>query len=75
VLRTLWKGWLVVARKIGYFQSQVILALVYFVVIAPFALAVRLFSDPLRLHGNPSWRWLPREGQCTPRESSVKQQF
>jgi hypothetical protein len=28
MLRALWKGWLLIAKKIGYFQSQLILGLV-----------------------------------------------
>ncbi len=75
MLKALWKGWLVVAKKIGQFQSRIILALVYFVVIAPFALGVRLFSDPLRLRGTPSWHWLPRDSQSTPSLDSARQQF
>ena len=75
MFKTLWRGWLVVSRKIGYFQSQLLLALIYFVVIAPFALAVRLFSDPLRLRGAPSWRWLPREDLSASSLNSVRQQF
>lgn len=58
MLRALWRAWLVLARKIGRFQSLLTLSLVYFVVIAPFAVAIRLFSDPLGLKGAPSWRRL-----------------
>ena len=60
MLKNLWRGWLVVARKIGRFQSQLILTLFYFIVMMPFALAVRLFSDPLGLRETPSWRRLSR---------------
>ena len=75
MLKRLWRGWLFVARKIGYVQSQLILTLVYFVVIAPFALAVRFFSDPLCLRRSPSWRGLPPEGHSRPTLNSVRQQF
>lgn len=59
MLRALWRAWLVLARRIGRFQSLLILSFVYFVVIAPFALVVRLFSDPLGLRTARSWHWLP----------------
>ncbi len=75
MLKALWRGWLVVAKKIGEFQSRVILSLVYIVVIAPFALAVRLFSDPLGLRSAPSWHWLSRDSQSSPNLDSVRQQF
>ena len=75
VLRRLWNGWLVVARKIGHVQSQVILTLVYFVVIAPFALAVRLFTDPLGLRSAPAWHDPARPGGGAATVDSVRQQF
>jgi hypothetical protein len=74
MFRALWRGWLVVARKIGQVQSFLILSLVYFLVIAPFALAVRHFVDPLRLRVAPSWRWLPR-GEESWSLSCMRQQF
>ena len=75
VLRTLWRGWLVVARTIGYFQSQLILALVYFVVVTPFALAVRIFKDPLNLRGVASWHWFSLDDRPTPTLDWVKREF
>lgn len=59
MLRALWRAWLIVGRKIGEFQSFLILSLIYFVVIAPFAVAVRLFSDSLGLREARSWHWFP----------------
>jgi hypothetical protein len=75
MVRALRRIWLVVAKKIGYVQSQLILTLIYFVVIAPFALAVRLFSDPLGLRGTPSWHRLPDDGRSAPSLSAIRQQF
>ena len=75
MLKTLWRGWLFVAKKIGEVQSRIILTLVYFVVIGPFALMVRLFSDPLCLRRDPSWHRLAQDGQSAPSLSSARQQF
>jgi hypothetical protein len=75
MVKALWRGWRVVARTIGYVQSRLILTLVYFMVIAPFALAVRLFSDPLGLRRAISWHWLPAESTSTSNLESVRQQF
>jgi hypothetical protein len=74
MLRALWRGWLAVARRIAQFQSFLILSLVYFLIVAPFALAVRLLVDPLSLRKAPSWRWLSR-GEDSRTLSLMRQQF
>jgi hypothetical protein len=53
--RRAWEGWKRVARRLGDFQARVLLSLFYFVVVAPFALGVRAFSDPLRRSAPPVW--------------------
>jgi hypothetical protein len=75
MLKALWRGWLTVAKKIGRVQSQLILTLIYFVILAPFALAVRLFLDPMDLRGTRSWRWPQGGAHSTPSLDSVRQQF
>jgi len=75
MLSALWRGWLIILRKIVQFQSFLILSLVYFVVIAPFALAVRLFMDPLGLRGAPSWHRLPQGTGYAARLTAMRQQF
>jgi hypothetical protein len=64
-----------VAKKIGHFQSLLILALVYFVIVAPFALAVRILKDPLNLRGGASWRWFSQDDRPTPNLDWFKRQF
>ncbi len=54
-LRRLWEGWKRVGRKIGDFQARVLLTLFYFVILAPFALGVRLLADPLGLKRPAGW--------------------
>lgn len=61
MLRNLWHRWLGFARKIGTFQSRVLLTLFYFLVVTPFGLAMRLFGDPLqRKHRPAKSAWKPR---------------
>jgi hypothetical protein len=60
VLRSLWTRWKVIAEKIGHFQTKVILTLAYFVVVAPFALVVRISRDPLGLRGFDGSNWVPK---------------
>jgi cell division protein FtsW (lipid II flippase) len=54
-LRLLLKTWKGIAHKIGNFQARVILSLFYFTVLIPFALRVKIFSDPLQLKRFSGW--------------------
>lgn len=47
--------WKAIAHKIGEFQSRLILSVFYYVVFAPFALALKIFSDPLQLKNFHGW--------------------
>jgi hypothetical protein len=47
--RSIWERWKDFSRRMGGFQSRIILSLFYFFFVSPFALAVKTFSDPLRL--------------------------
>ncbi len=55
MLKTVWRKWLVVAHALGRFNSHIIMMLVYFVFMTPFAMAARWFADPLRLRAEPGW--------------------
>ncbi|MBN1581603.1 MAG: hypothetical protein JXA89_12940 [Anaerolineae bacterium] len=61
LLERAWDGWKRFAQQMGNFQGRVLLAMFYFVVVTPFGLLVRLFSDPLRVkqRGRTSF-WLNR---------------
>lgn len=54
MLRNIWNRWVVLARKIGNFQSRVLLTLFYFVIVAPFGLVMSLLGDPLRRRKPPA---------------------
>lgn len=59
ILRSLWQGWKAIALRIGHFQTRVILSLIYYLVLGPVALVVRLVGDPLgikRKDGRTRWR-------------------
>ncbi|MDR9415209.1 MAG: SxtJ family membrane protein [Gracilimonas sp.] len=50
--RIVW-GWYKLAEGLGWFNSRVLLSLVYFLIVTPIALLFRLFgNDPLRLKDN-----------------------
>jgi hypothetical protein len=44
MLKMPWRGWLVIAKKIGYLQSQLILARIYFIAIALFVLEIHFLQ-------------------------------
>jgi hypothetical protein len=56
-LKTIWNAWKRLAHKIGNFQARVILTIIYAIAVLPFGLAVRLFSDPLRIKKRPT-KWI-----------------
>ena len=57
MLKRIWQAWKRLAQKIGNFQARVLLTVIYVVLILPFGLAVRWFSDPLRIKRRPE-AWL-----------------
>lgn len=60
-LQGLWQSWRDFSIRMGSFQSRIILSLFFFTIVSPFALAVKTFSDPLKIRyrGNES-HWLPK---------------
>ena len=61
-LKAVWSAWKRLAHKIGNFQARVLLTLLYAVVVLPFGLIARLFSDSLRIKHRPTkWTEHPPE--------------
>ncbi len=73
--RNAWEGWKRIARKIGDFNARVILTLFYILLFSPFAIALRLFSDPLQIKGTENQGWIPRVDteEITPLEKATRQ--
>ena len=67
-LKKAWAVWKRIAHKIGDFQARVLLTVIYAVLILPFGLVVRWFSDPLNIK-KPPLRWFDH-----PHETSNLQQ-
>ena len=59
-LRRLWEWWKRFAEAVGNFQARLLLTALYFVLLAPLALPLRAFGDPLRRHPRGPTFWLPR---------------
>jgi hypothetical protein len=60
LLKRVWEAWKSFGRKLGDFQARLILSLFYFIIIAPFSLLVRFFSDPLSLKPGTARGWIIR---------------
>ncbi len=72
-IRRLWNGWKIFAEKVGAVQSRLLLVLLYFVVVAPFALFVKAFKDPLRIKRGGGSNWIDRPYQPHDLEGSRRQ--
>jgi len=46
-----------IAERIGNFMNRVVLSIFYFVVVLPFGLGVRLFSDPMKIKKKRLSNW------------------
>ncbi len=57
--RLAWVRWKIIGDVYGDFQARLIALAFYFTLFAPFALAARLFSDPLHLRRHNT-QWLER---------------
>lgn len=56
-LRTkLWEGWKKFGHALGNFQARLLLTLIYYILVLPFGLAVRLFSDSMNMKKRPG-KW------------------
>jgi hypothetical protein len=61
-LKALWSAWKRIAHKIGNFQARVLLTILYVIVVLPFGLIARLFSDSLQIKKRPTkWTEIPVE--------------
>ena len=75
LLRKIWDGWKKIARKIGDFNARVILTIFYLILLMPFALMIKAFSDPLEIKKSSHKGWHTREENpdVTPMERAARQ--
>ncbi len=70
-----WDGWRKFARQLGNYQGRVVLAFFYFIILTPFGLLTRVFSDPLQIKsktGTSLWAERPAEA---PGLDAARRQF
>jgi hypothetical protein len=62
LFKKLWPSWKDFSKRMGVFQSRIVLSLFFFIFVSPFALAVKVFSDPLNIKRQSSTsQWLPKK--------------
>jgi len=71
--RRLWEGWKRVAEAIGNFNARLLLTFFYVVFVAPLAIGLRLFADPLRLKRTSKSYWSPLSEQRHDMEEARRQ--
>jgi hypothetical protein len=74
-LRAAWCGWKRLAEKIGHLQARLLFVLLYFIVVAPFALALKFFSDPLQIKKKTSATWWRAHPKQTMTLEEAQRQF
>ncbi|MEW6095382.1 MAG: hypothetical protein AB1567_02490 [bacterium] len=60
MFKKIWHAWKDVAHKTGNFQARIILSIFYFIMVAPIAIGVKLFSNPLGLKRRANSYWIPK---------------
>ena len=66
--------WKRLARRLGDAQARALFSVFYFVVLTPFALAVRWLADPLAIKPGAARGWQPRgEEPGTAPERALRQ--
>jgi hypothetical protein len=72
----LWNAWKGFSRRMGNYQSRVLMAFIYFTVVLPFGLGTMLFGDPLKINGSSgSSNWKPKELPLTLSVEEARRQF
>ena len=75
ILTALWERWKLFGHKLGNFQARLLLFVFYYTIFAPFALGLKLLSDPLRLRPQSTDRWLERPDSEADNVTLAKRQF
>ena len=73
-IKKVWQIWNNFSKRMGSFQSRIILSLFFFIFVSPFAIAVKIFSDPLNIkHQSSKSHWLTKKEIKTDLEQSRRQ--
>ncbi len=69
-----WESWKIFAEKMGNVQGRMIMGFFYFIIVTPFGLGARIFSDPLAIKKMPDRSgWVNKEPLDTTLETAREQ--
>ncbi len=74
-LRMVWKRWKRFGKRIGDLQARALLTVFYFVLLSPFALALRRWSDPLAIKPGAAKGWGARPVENGTARERANRQF
>ena len=74
-LRGTWRAWKRLAERIARVQARALLAIFYVVILPPFAICARYFSDPLRLRRGKAVGWTPCDVETRSSLDDARRQF
>ncbi|MBI5713094.1 MAG: hypothetical protein HZC38_06675 [Chloroflexi bacterium] len=77
-LKKIWAAWKRFGQFIGDIVGRIVLTLLYFTIVLPFGVGVRLFSDPLKIKRTPTPSltpsfWHPRQSVSNTLEEARRQ--
>lgn len=72
ISRIAWNRWKIISEVFGDFQGRLFAVIFYFTIFMPFAVGVRLLSDPLNLRNKMS-NWVERDPVGTSLDEARKQ--
>lgn len=73
VIKRFWSAWRAFGRKIGRFQTRLLLSVFYFVFVLPLAVFLKLSSDPLKIKGLPTSNWTQKKCRADNFEQARRQ--
>ncbi|MBN1681143.1 MAG: hypothetical protein JW966_12725 [Anaerolineae bacterium] len=72
IFQAAWHRWTIVGEVFGDFQARLFAVLFYFTIFAPFAIGVRLLSDPLHIRKSCA-HWPERQPVSTTLDDARRQ--
>lgn len=76
LLKPVYKVWMKIAHAIGWFNTRVLLTLIYYVIFTPIGLLARAIGKDLlntKLEPEATTYWIPREKKEVPPEDYERQ--
>ena len=74
-LQRIWHAWKRFALRLGNYQGRLILTFFYFLVVTPFGVLVRLFSDPLEIKYKTAPSFWANRPEDSPDLNEARRQF